>query len=986
MRRTVFRIVLAAALGALFAAGPGPAAPQAPRAEAPRATGLIPLDAAQLEEILAAWPRIVRVGLNPLGFERVNAVRSAKGKPALDPRLVAPIGDEVESARAAEIAGIQAASINEAAAGDLPVSVDNSLLRFFPPIRNQGQVGSCASFASTYVQLSYMTAFQRNLDIRNPADNTNKYSPKWSYNMLNGGEDNGTSLFQNYALLNKNGAATWAEFPYDTNYKAWCLNPAAWRNAIGVRTKPMQYLRDVSTGVGMELVQELLADGYVLVFGTYIDSWVYQAAADDPSTSADDTAVGRAVAYWQNGSEGSHAMTIVGYNDAVWTDINGNGVIDGGELGAFRVANSWGSWAPSGFPNDGGFLWLAYDALRNVSAVSGGPSTGRNPAIQGDLIYVLTARNGYAPLMTGEFTISHAKRDQLRLTLGRSDTTATYPSTTWTPSAFQNMGGAFAFDGSTSAVSGGFVLDFTDLLIEGAGAQRYYLGVNDSAAGDEATLESFRIVDRTTDPATETASALVPLTADRAQAYAYVDYMYPGPVSNNPPQLTAPQASPLTGTAGATYKFSVRYSDSDGDAPAVKDLILDGAASPLTLMSGQAPADGWYSTDLALPAGAHSFAFYFEDGRGESARAPLAGAISGPAVYGIMASSLSPSGANAGDPALMLAVNGADFADGAVVTWDGADRTTTFVSSERLNAAIAAADLAAGKSVPVVVRNPGGVLSNALTFTISNPHPILTSVSPSALTGGGSSAVLTLHGSNLVPGAVMRWNGFDRETVYVSSAEVRGTLTSADLSAAGDHQVTVGNPGPGGGWSLGRTFSVSGFTASATPPEVTVPSGGAAVYTIEISPHHGSFDSVVGLSCVGLPQGTTAAFSPVSVTPASGGASVTLTLRTTARKGLAASASAASPGDRLPPWPALLLAATGLAALACFLRCDVRPVGRRRLVAAALVLLAVGLAGCGAGGGPDSNDPGTPAGTHGVAIMAESGTLSAQASVRLIVR
>ena len=64
------------------------------------------------------------------------------------------------------------------------------------------------------------------------------------------------------------------------------------------------------------------------------------------------------------------------------------------------------------------------------------------------MIYVLTARNGYAPLMIGEFTVNHAKRNQLRLSLGRSSTTSTVPTTTWTPSAFQSQGGAFAFDGS----------------------------------------------------------------------------------------------------------------------------------------------------------------------------------------------------------------------------------------------------------------------------------------------------------------------------------------------------------------------------------------------------------------------------------------------------------------------------------------------------------------------------------------------------------
>ena len=55
---------------------------------------------------------------------------------------------------------------------------------------------------------------------------------------------------------------------------------------------------------------------------------------------------------------------------------------------------------------------------------------------------------------------------------------------------------------------------------------------------------------------------------------------------------------------------------------------------------------------------------------------------------------------------------------GSVVRWNGADRPTTFVSATQLTAAIPAADIAVAGSASVTVRNPGGAVSNALTFTI----------------------------------------------------------------------------------------------------------------------------------------------------------------------------------------------------------------------------------------------------------------------------
>ena len=58
-------------------------------------------------------------------------------------------------------------------------------------------------------------------------------------------------------------------------------------------------------------------------------------------------------------------------------------------------------------------------------------------------------------------------------------------------------------------------------------------------------------------------------------------------------------------------------------------------------------------------------------------------------------SSISPSSSTAGGAAFTLTVNGSSFVNGATVRWNGADRTTTFVSATQLTAAIPASDIAA---------------------------------------------------------------------------------------------------------------------------------------------------------------------------------------------------------------------------------------------------------------------------------------------------
>jgi hypothetical protein len=665
-------------------------------------------------------------------------------------------------------------------------------------------------------------------------------------------------------------------------------------------------------------------------------------------------------------------MTIVGYNDAIWTDVNSNGLIDTGEKGAFRIANSWGTgWY------EGGFTWLAYDALRSPSAVPDGPSTGRIGAFQSDMVFVLTARNGYTPFVVGEFTLNHAKRNQLRLSLGRSATTATVPTTTWSPSMMWNQGGAFAFDGSTTAVNGTFVLDFTDILAAGAGPQRYYLGVNDNVTGDPATLSAFKIVDLTTDPDTETASSLVPQTADGQQIYAYADYTYAGPAYNDPPQLSSPQVNPVSGTDGSIYTFTVRYTDQDGDVPTVKNVVLDGAVHAMTLVSGQPPANGWYSFETMLAAGSHGHYFYFEDGHGESARTPLAGDASGPMVYGVLANTLSPSSAAAGGADFVLAVSGSYFENGAVVTWDGIDRPTTFISTTSLTAQIGAADIATGKNVPVRVRNPGGLTSNILSFTVNNPVPSLTSISPTSATGGGSAPSLTLRGSSFVSSSVARLNGMSVATTYVSPTELQASLTAQNVSAAGEFAVTVLNPAPAGGASMGVSFTVSDFSLSASPATLGAVAGQSASGSIQVTPQFASFDAPVSFRCSGLPRGCTASFTPSTVTPGAAGGTTTMTLSTTARGGSMGLLAATTDG-LVPPALGLILLLSALAAPALF-----RWTARRRLATVALVLMMVWLAGCGAGGG--SQDQGTPAGTYEFLVNGTSGSMSALTSVTLIV-
>jgi hypothetical protein len=86
-------------------------------------------------------------------------------------------------------------------------------------------------------------------------------------------------------------------------------------------------------------------------------------------------------------------------------------------------------------------------------------------------------------------------------------------------------------------------------------------------------------------------------------------------------------------------------------------------------------------------------------------------------------SPLVPATAVPGGPAFTITVNGAGFASGAVVNWNGSARATTFVSSTKVTALIPASDIVAAGTIPVTVSNPtpGGGTSNPAMFAVNTP-------------------------------------------------------------------------------------------------------------------------------------------------------------------------------------------------------------------------------------------------------------------------
>lgn len=125
---------------------------------------------------------------------------------------------------------------------------------------------------------------------------------------------------------------------------------------------------------------------------------------------------------------GGHALTIVGYDDTVECDINGNGTIQDFEKGAFKIANSWGaSWGNSGY------TWVMYDALNRISAGGSGAIGTPYPRQALFTSYFSIDVANYSPKLIANITVPNTSgRGTVYLSLGISSNTQTTPSTTTT--------------------------------------------------------------------------------------------------------------------------------------------------------------------------------------------------------------------------------------------------------------------------------------------------------------------------------------------------------------------------------------------------------------------------------------------------------------------------------------------------------------------------------------------------------------------------
>ncbi len=179
--------------------------------------------------------------------------------------------------------------------------------------------------------------------------------------------------------------------------------------------------------------------------------------------------------------------------------------------------------------------------------------------------------------------------------------------------------------------------------------------------------------------------------------------------------------------------------------------------------------------------------------------------------------SLNPSTATAGGPAFTLTVNGAGFAAGSVVQWNGSALATSVVSSTQLTAPVLANLIATPGTAQVTVLS-NTLTSNSVSFTIVS-GPTISSIAPTTAIAGGPAFTLTVTGSGFQSGAAVQWNGSPLTTTFLSSSSLTASVPANLIASPGTAQVTV--------LSGGVTSNAVTFTVTA-PPVISTISPNAA--------------------------------------------------------------------------------------------------------------------------------------------------------------
>jgi len=417
-----------------------------------------------------------------------NLNRDSDGDEWMVGGLILPEKQELE-----QVPVLQLPARARGLAGALPRMVDNSAKKYWRGIFTQKH-GSCAQASAIAYVYGYEVNRLRNLDASDPV---NKYPTHWTYNFVNAGYDRGSWMMWGWEVGKSLGIPSAKAYGTETGYdlQYWPSDYAVYEDAIDNRVDRYFIMR-IDTKATLEQFKRYLynhgadgQDGGVVSIAAGWSTGYTEARIPEGQHGAGKKLI------QSFGAQVNHAVTIVGYDDDICHDFNGDGIctddvdlngdekidLKDAEKGAFIMANSWGV----GWGNDG-YIYIPY-RLGAVGHAEGG--------IYMSYVYGVIPRVDKDKQLVLRLAMQHDKRNKLRLMSTYERAKDNKKPSNYSYYGLQASGGNYPLNGKDGgAVTFGLDLDL--LLGNENLKQTLDIGsVVDAASGGVGKILSMEIVD-----------------------------------------------------------------------------------------------------------------------------------------------------------------------------------------------------------------------------------------------------------------------------------------------------------------------------------------------------------------------------------------------------------------------------------------------------------------------------------------------------------
>jgi hypothetical protein len=165
----------------------------------------------------------------------------------------------------------------------------------------------------------------------------------------------------------------------------------------------------------------------------------------------------------------------------------------------------------------------------------------------------------------------------------------------------------------------------------------------------------------------------------------------------------------------------------------------------------------------------------------------------------------------AGYSTFTMSVYGKNFTAGMTLDWGSTPLTGTLVGGSTFTFTVPTSLVVSPGVVSLTVTTPGGT-SAPVTFTVTQPPPTITSISPSSVAAGSPSFTLTIYGTNFMKGMNTQWGSTWVGATVVSPTELTVLVPSSLIASAGTVSISV--------YVLGAISSYVPFTVNPAPPVI----------------------------------------------------------------------------------------------------------------------------------------------------------------------